>query len=100
MMRRNCNTDLAQRFPQYAVSEWIGHDITVSAIHYLAVTEELYQKASARTVQLDFSDAPMHQAANGSQSAPKSAPQPSDTSWKTKSQACKLGSFLTLCKSG
>jgi len=45
-MRRNCETDWAQRFPQYAVSEWIGHDITVSAIHYLAVTIELYEKAA------------------------------------------------------
>jgi len=45
-MKRNCETDWAQRFPRYAVSEWIGHDITVSAIHYLAVTVELYEKAA------------------------------------------------------
>jgi integrase len=48
VMRRNCETDWAQRFPQYAVSEWIGHDITVSATHYLAVTEELYQRAAGQ----------------------------------------------------
>jgi integrase len=46
VMRRNCETDWAQRFPQYAVSEWLGHDIAVSASHYLAVPEELYQKVS------------------------------------------------------
>jgi integrase len=47
VMRRNCETDWAQRYPQYAVSTWIGHDITVSAQHYLQVPEELYRKASA-----------------------------------------------------
>jgi hypothetical protein len=46
VMRRNAETDWAQRFPQYAVSEWLGHDIKVSATHYLAVPEELYQKAA------------------------------------------------------
>jgi integrase len=62
VMRRNCETDWAQRFPQYAVSEWIGHDIRVSATHYLAVPEELYAKAAA-TVET-------------SRDAPKSAPNP------------------------
>lgn len=47
VMRRNCETDWAQRFPQYAVSEWLGHDITVSAAHYLTVTAELYERAAA-----------------------------------------------------
>lgn len=48
VMRRNCETDWAQTFPQYAVSDWISHDITVSATHYLMVTEELYAKPSKR----------------------------------------------------
>ena len=47
VMRRNCETDWARDLPQFAVSEWLGHDITVSAAHYLMVTEELYQKAAA-----------------------------------------------------
>lgn len=46
VLRRNCETDWAQKYPQYAVSVWIGHDITVSARHYLQVPEELYQKVS------------------------------------------------------
>jgi len=46
VMRRNRETDWAQKYPQYAVSEWIGHDIMVSATHYLAVPEELYSKVS------------------------------------------------------
>ena len=48
VLRRNCETDWAQRFPQRAVSTWIGHDITVSARHYLQVSEELYDKVSER----------------------------------------------------
>jgi integrase len=47
VMRRNAETDWAQRFPQYAVSEWLGHDITVSDAFYLAVPEELYTRAAA-----------------------------------------------------
>lgn len=35
VMRRNCETDWAQKYPQYAVSNWIGHGIDVSARHYL-----------------------------------------------------------------
>jgi hypothetical protein len=49
VMRRNCETDWAQRFPQYAVSNWIGHDITVSARHYLQVPEDLYDKVVAES---------------------------------------------------
>jgi integrase len=68
VMRRNCETDWAQRYPQYAVSEWIGHSIEVSAIHYLAVPGELYQKvagiAEPSAVDVDTS-----------QFAPKSAPK-------------------------
>jgi len=47
VMRRNCETDWAQVYPQYAVSTWIGHGIEVSARHYLQVPEELYAKAAA-----------------------------------------------------
>lgn len=47
VMRRNCETDWAQVYPQYVVSAWIGHGIEVSARHYLQVPEELYEKAAA-----------------------------------------------------
>lgn len=47
VMRRNCETDWAQEYPQYAVSCWIGHDIRVSARHYLQVPQELYDRATA-----------------------------------------------------
>jgi len=47
VMRRNCETDWAQEYPQYAVSCWIGHDIKVSARHYLQIPQELYDRATA-----------------------------------------------------
>jgi integrase len=47
VLRKNCETDWAQRFPQYVVSVWSGHSIEVSARHYLQVPEELYKKAAA-----------------------------------------------------
>ncbi len=51
-LRKCCETDWAQQYPQHAVSEWIGHDITVSASHYLKVPEELYRapRAQAQSV--------------------------------------------------
>jgi len=47
VMRRNCETDWAQVYPQYVVSTWIGHGIEVSARHYLQVPKELYDKVAA-----------------------------------------------------
>ncbi len=46
VLRRNCETDWAQKYPQYAVSAWIGHDIQVSARHYLQIPQELYDKVA------------------------------------------------------
>lgn len=47
VLRKNCETDWAQKYPQYVVSYWMGHDIKVSAQYYLQVPEQLYQEASA-----------------------------------------------------
>ena len=47
VMRRNCETDWAQVYPQYVVSTRIGHGIEVSARHYLQVPKELYDKVAA-----------------------------------------------------
>jgi hypothetical protein len=47
VLRKNCKTDWAQRFPQYVVSAWSGHSIEVSARYYLQVPEQLYKEASA-----------------------------------------------------
>ena len=46
VLRRNCETDWAQKYPQYAVSYWIGHDIRVSGRYYLQVPDELFDRAA------------------------------------------------------
>ena len=76
VMRRNCETDWAQIYPQYVVSTWIGHNIQVSARHYLQVPEELYGKVAAT---------------NSTQTATKTATKlPS----KQKQQKCNFSKFL------
>jgi len=46
-LRQSCEKEWAMYFPQYAVSKWIGHRITVSGRHYANdVPEELFTKAA------------------------------------------------------
>jgi integrase len=46
-LRRSCEIEWAQRYPQFAVSQWIGHSITVSGKHYANnVPDELFEKAT------------------------------------------------------
>lgn len=50
VLRKNCETDWAPGYPQYAVSTGIGRDIQVSACHYLQVPAELYKKVASSRV--------------------------------------------------
>ena len=46
-LRRSCEIEWAQLYPQYAVSRWIGHSITVSGRHYAnAIPDELFERAA------------------------------------------------------
>ena len=46
-LRQSCEKEWAMTFPQYAVSKWIGHSITVSGRHYANhVPDELFAKAT------------------------------------------------------
>ena len=46
-LRSSCEKEWAMTFPQYAVSRWIGHSITVSGRYYAnAVHEELLDRAA------------------------------------------------------
>lgn len=46
-LRASCEKEWAMTFPQYAVSKWIGHSITVSGRHYAnAVPDELFERAA------------------------------------------------------
>ncbi len=47
-LRQSCEKEWAMTFPQYAVSKWIGHSITVSGRHYANdVPDELYARAAS-----------------------------------------------------
>ncbi len=68
--RSSCERELAMVFPQYAVSRWIGHSITVSGKHYAnAVPEELFAKAAAWTGERTSEAASKKAAQNPAQSA-------------------------------
>lgn len=46
-LRRSCEIEWAQHYPQYAVSRWIGHSIIVSGRHYAnAIPDELFARAA------------------------------------------------------
>ncbi len=46
-LRSSCEKEWAMTFPQYAVSKWIGHSITVSGRHYAnEVPDELFDSAA------------------------------------------------------
>lgn len=50
-LRKSCETEWAKALiPQHVVSEWIGHDITVSQDHYLKVTDDVYNSVSGLSV--------------------------------------------------
>ena len=45
--RSSCEKEWAMAFPQFAVSRWIGHSITVSGKHYAnSVHDELFERAA------------------------------------------------------
>ncbi len=46
-LRQSCEKEWAMSFPQYAVSKWIGHSITISGRHYANdVPDELFERAA------------------------------------------------------
>ena len=50
-LRSSCETDLARVHTIKAVCDWLGHDVTVAAQHYLQVTEEDFERATLKTTQ-------------------------------------------------
>jgi len=48
-LRSSCERDLASRFPQYAVSKWIGHSMRISERHYTnGVPEEVFERVTLK----------------------------------------------------
>ncbi len=53
-LRSSCEKEWAMTFPQFAVSRWIGHSITISGKHYAnAVPDELFERAAKATATKD-----------------------------------------------
>ncbi len=70
-LRQSCEKEMAMRFPQYAVSKWIGHSITVSGRHYANdVPDELFQRA-AEMATIKAVQNPVQKAHEPSRNAPK-----------------------------
>lgn len=50
-MRASAATELAQSYPAYVVTKWMGHTQAVAEAHYWQVTEEHFQKAAQNPAQ-------------------------------------------------
>ena len=67
-LRQSCEKEWAMSFPQYAVSKWIGHSITVSGRHYAnSVPDELFERAAARPADEEPGDGSHDGEADGAQ---------------------------------
>lgn len=69
-LRRSCEIEWAQSFPQYAVSKWIGHSIVISGRHYAnSIPDELFDRITNAGKQGDDSKSMQnpvqHRAARG-----------------------------------
>jgi len=76
-LRASCEKEWAMTFPQYAVSKWIGHSITISGKHYAnAVPDELFEKAAHEAAQKNVVSGRKEAQAeqNGPQEPAKTAP--------------------------
>jgi hypothetical protein len=57
-LRSSCEKEWAASFPQYAVSLWMGHGITISGKPYAnAVPDELFDKAAQKAAQQEAAGA-------------------------------------------
>ena len=50
-MRASCATELAQTYPSYVVTKWLGHTEAVAEAHYWQVTEDHFRKAAQNPAQ-------------------------------------------------
>ena len=65
-LRGSCEIEWAMGCPQYAVSLWIGHSITVSGKHYAnSVPDELFEKVAKSGRSKTAQKAAQHPAARG-----------------------------------
>jgi len=48
-LRRSCEMEWSAKYPQHAVSAWIGHSLEVSGRHYLRTTDHLLDLAAEKS---------------------------------------------------
>ena len=64
-LRSSCEKEWAMHFPQFAVSKWIGHSITVSGKHYANdVPDELFDRAAGAEEREAVQNAVQHPSAS------------------------------------
>jgi integrase len=49
-MRASCRTDFGTRYPDYVCNAWFGHSRRVAVEHYLMLTDDLWDQASAHPI--------------------------------------------------
>jgi hypothetical protein len=63
-LRSSCEKEWAMTHPQFAVSKWIGHSITVSGKHYAnAVPDELFDRVADPQARAEVECTPRRRAA-------------------------------------
>ena len=83
-LRRSCEIQWAQTFPQFAVSKWIGHSITVSGKHYAnMVPDELFERMAgdrcvAQKAAQQTSETTCNEEKTQKSDASESAPNPEE----------------------
>ncbi len=74
-LRSSCEKEWAMCFPQFAVSKWIGHSITVSGKHYAnAVPDELLDRAAGLDEAQAVQNAVQYPAASTRMASQRSRP--------------------------
>jgi integrase len=73
LLRASCEREWAMEWPQFAVSNWIGHSMTVSGKHYANhVPDELFDQAAQKAAQ----NAAQHKRADAGTNEQKPAKTP------------------------
>ncbi len=77
-LRRSCEIEWAQHYPQYAVSRWIGHSIMVSGRHYAnAIPDELFDRVAGHGAAQIAAQQAAELGRTGSQTPCSGSPPPS-----------------------
>ena len=74
-MRASCATELAQTYPSYVVTKWLGHTEAVAEAHYWQVTEDHFQKAAQNPAQQTAARSGREQKSEGGGNVEGNTPQ-------------------------